>query len=142
MSLFPKPIEKEAEQTGEYIDGNWTPADIDNLVDGNGNEIVSGNGENITAISEFTNSPITFYGSVQPLTGKEIKALQIGRIDLGKVKVYTNTRLNVTEQGGNRTGDIIYWDSRKWELIDEQGNRNQLISHYKYIAEYRGLIEE
>jgi len=82
----------------------------------------------------------SFVGSVQPLTGKEIETFVAGRADKGHVKVYSATRLNVCAEGQLNSGDVVIWQSQKWEVIYEMINQNDLIEHYKYIAEYRGNL--
>jgi hypothetical protein len=79
----------------------------------------------------------TFSGSIQPITGKELETIEVGREDRGKVKVYSSTKLNVGEAGKDYSGDVVVYDGREWEIIHELSYLNDLISHYKYIAEYR-----
>ena len=85
------------------------------------------------------NAPVpgTFEGSVQPITGLEADALQIGRVDEGTVKVYTDTELNVSQQETDKSGDLIEWEGREYEIVQKHTNQNGLINHFKYIAEYR-----
>lgn len=86
-----------------------------------------------------TETPGTFVGSVQPVTGKDIDAEQVGRVDIGKVKIYSNTPLNVAIEGTANSGDIVIWQNKKWEVLALLDNQNDLINHYKQIAEFRGL---
>lgn len=108
-TLFPKTISYN-EITGGYVSGIWTP-----------------------------NAPVakTFEGSVQPITGKDLVALEVGREDLGKVKVYSSTPLKVSTEGREYSGDIVIWQDKEWELIQAMDFQNDLINHYKYIAEFR-----
>lgn len=108
-TLFPKTIDY-LQVTGSYVNGVWTKAE----------------------------SASTFEGSVQPVTGKEVESLPVGREDRGKVKVYSNTPLNVSTEAQGHSGDIVIWEGQKWEVIFELKYQNGLIDHYKYIAEYRG----
>jgi len=80
----------------------------------------------------------SFQGSVQPMSGKEIDALGIGRVDGGYVKVYSDTQIPVSEKGGKEKGAIITWNGRKWEAVQELGFQNGIIPHYKYVAQYTG----
>ena len=81
----------------------------------------------------------TFQGSVQPMSGKEINSLPVGREDTGKVKIYSDTILPVSVKDGDDSGAIVIWQSQKWEVIFELKYQNNLINHYKYIGEYRGV---
>jgi len=86
------------------------------------------------------NTPGTFTGSVQPLSGKELDVVDVGRADLGKVKIYSNTVLKVAIEGSNTPGDVVQWQGRKWEVIAAMEYQNDLINHYKYIGEYREQV--
>jgi len=109
-TLFPKPISYQYNIGGYNSDGIWlSGSDIENI----------------------------FMGSVQPLTWKEVQSLNIGRKDTGKVKVYSDTQLPVSNEGGDIKGAVISWQNKKWELIDEASYQNDLINHYKYIGELR-----
>lgn len=100
-------------KTGDYVKGRWTPdADV--------------------------NATIT--ASVQPITGKELESLNIGREELGKVKVYTDDTLYISDEGNERSGDWIIWQGDYYEAIGEQKNKNNIINHHKYICEYRGIV--
>lgn len=109
MTLFPKTI-PYISRTGSYVSGRW----------------------------QNTDTPGTFTGSVQPLTGKEIEALPIARRDVGSVKIYSSTPLQVSVQGGDTPGDLVLWWGRRWEVVAELANQNDLIPHFKYIAQDAG----
>ena len=113
MSLFAYPQIGSRPGTSSYVGGVWTSA---------------------------APSALSFRGTIQPITGKELESLNVGQDDTGKVKVYSTTKLNVAKKGDNATGDIVYYNGKKWELIDELDYQNKLIQHYKYIAEYRGVV--
>ena len=113
-TLFPKLITYESSNTGAYVDGTWI---------------------------EGTKDLKTFLGSVQPASGKDIESLPTGRRDKGIVKGYAPTPLAVSEESGNTSGDVVHYDRRRWELIYEGGYQNGLVPHYKYMAQYLGLVE-
>lgn len=107
---------------GKYINGIWT---------------------------EGTEETETFNGSIQPLNYKDIRSLEVGRQDVGKIKIYSDIQLPVgseIEEGDisveKSSGAIILWQSKWWEVIQEIAYQMNLISHYKYIAEYREIYEE
>lgn len=109
MTLFNNPI-LVTSKTGTYVKGVWTPG---------------------------TDTTKTVYGSVQALSYRELAILDIGRKDLGKVKIYSDTALKVSQEGTENSGDIITWDSRDWEIIQALDFQNGIIPHYKYLAEFR-----
>lgn len=116
-TLFPKTITYEAHtangSAGSYIGGVWVPGDSEDL---------------------------TFEGSVQPASGKEINSLPVGREDTGKVKIYSDRVLPVSKESGDDAGAIVQWKGQQWMVIYDAGYQNSLIPHYKYIAEYYGEI--
>lgn len=87
-----------------------------------------------TGIWSETQSQITITGDVQPMTDLEIESLNIGQRQLGKVKLYSNELLNISD--GTANGDIVLFNGEYYELINQQ-IRTKLISHYKYIGELR-----
>lgn len=107
-TLFPKIISYLV-VTGARVKGKWVPVE----------------------------TPGTFTGSVQPVNGRDLDVVQVGRQDTGKVKVYANESLNVSIEGTNTPGDLILWEGGRWEIIAKLPYRNDLINHYKYIAEFR-----
>ena len=111
-TLFPTTITYETHGIGKRVNGIYEP------------------GKTTTS---------TFAGSVQPMSGKEIESLSVGRQDTGKVKIYSNIQLAVSTQGETtiEPGAVVLWDGKKWEVIQEFGYFNGLIPHYKYIGEYR-----
>lgn len=109
MTLFKHPI-TVLTKTGQYVDGVWEwDADTSRTV----------------------------YGSVQAMSYHDILMLDIGRRDVGQVKVYCDEALKVSQAGTENTGDIIQWDDRNWEIIKAMDFQNGVIDHYKYIAELR-----
>lgn len=113
-TLFPKNITVLRETAGAYnATGVW--------VDGSTTEL-------------------TVTGSVQPMTAREIEALEIGRKDIGKVKAFVNQELIISTEGGTSKGDKLVYDGKWYEVIAKDNFNNDLIPHYRYIAEYRETI--
>lgn len=108
-TLFPLP-QTYYRNAGDYVDGRWVST-------------VSG--------------PLTFLGSVQPITAKDVAAGIPGRQDVGDVKVYASEALKVGEQGSLYKGDVVFWQGRYWEIMQELPHQSMLIPHFKYIAELR-----
>jgi hypothetical protein len=81
-------------------------------------------------------SEITFEGSVQPMSGREIKSYEYLRQDIGHVKIYSSSQLNVNVRGGDTSGDVVLWQNDRWELVKELKFQNYLIPHYKYFGQY------
>ena len=111
-TLFPKTIDFER-IIGSYVKGVWVNGTVESL---------------------------TFVGSVQPMRGKEAEPFPVNRENKGAVKIYSNDRLQIAITGGNNSGDIVLWQGSRWELIIEYPNQNDLINHYKYIAQYKSEI--
>lgn len=109
-TLFPKTYITEDHGAGSYVNGKWI---------------------------EGTITEGTMIGSVQSLSGKEFASLEIGRADLGKVKIYSNTELQVSNDGGDEKGTIVFYRNKRYEVIQEMAFDNDLINHFKYIAELR-----
>lgn len=110
MTLFPKAL-TAYRNTGSYVGGVWTPG----------------------ALTE-----IPFLGSIQPITGKQLEALPIGRTDSGKCAVYSSSDLQVSTENGDNSGDFVIWNGLKYELIFKQVFDNGLIPHTYYVGEDRG----
>ena len=109
-TLFPKTIDYISGSGGSYVNGVFVP----------GAPVAS-----------------TFQGSVQPMSGKEIQSFSWARKDTGHVKIYSGTPLPISTEGGDTKGAVVEWQSQLWEVVHELKNQNDLIPHYKYIAEYR-----
>jgi hypothetical protein len=110
-TLFPKPITVIRKDPGTF-------SDLGRYQEGVTNEII-------------------IYGSVQPDTGKDNQAQEVGLEDLGKVKCYMNEPLQVSSEGNNIVGDRVIYQNKEWEVLRDLPYQNDLIPHYKYIAEYR-----
>ncbi len=82
-------------------------------------------------------SSTIFSGNVQPMSQKEVDSLDIGRKDLGKIKIYTDQVFTISEEGKENTGDIIIYDSAYYEVIKLDHHTGTLLPHRKYIAELR-----
>lgn len=93
----------------------------------------------VKGVAQKVETPSTFIGSVQPITGKDVELLPAGREDKGDVKVYSDTPLNVGTEGSDKSGDVVEWQGKKWEIVQGMDFQN-LINYYKYRAEFRGLI--
>ncbi len=110
-TLFPQP-QTAVRKRGGYTNGVWSSSSV----------------------------TISFSGSIQPISGKEIEALPIARKDIGSIKIYSNQPLRISEQGKENTGDIVLWQGRKWEVVQQLDYTNGLIPHIKYIGQDRGAI--
>lgn len=99
-------------------------------------------GEWVKGIWKDTETLSHFIGSIQPATGKDTEFLPQGRRDKGSVKVYSNTPMNVSQEGTDNSGDIVIWQGRKWEIVTALNFQNDLIPHYKYLATDIGRASE
>ena len=104
-TLFPRLL-KYIHRTGAFVKGTWVVSESD----------------------------ATFTGSIQPVTGKDTFSLPELRRDMGSVKVYSNTPLSVSTEGGHSPGDLVRWGGHCWEIYVALPFQNGLLDHYKYLA--------
>lgn len=81
--------------------------------------------------------PGTFVGSVQPLSAKDLSLRPEGRLDTGRVKVYTMETLGVGEEAGTAVGDLVEYGGRWYEITSFTPYLNGLLPHNKYEAVLR-----
>lgn len=84
----------------------------------------------------------TFRGSVQPMPAREnrgFKDMPEGRVDIGRVRIYSSVPLKSGGEGGPR-GDVVVFEGFRYEIVKAIPNRMGLINHYKYIGEYCGEV--
>lgn len=112
-TLFPHNI-RYIHRSGSYVSGRWVSQEQEG----------------------------TFVGSVQPVTGKDTEFLPENRRDAGLMKVYSNSPLAVSIEGGESQGDIVIWAGKRWEIVQELVFANGLIDHYKYLAAFIGPDEQ
>ena len=94
-------------------------------------------------IEKVAGVPYIIQADIQPSTGEDegvsITNTGVGREEVGLVKVYSDTKLNVAKEGQSYTGTVLTWEGNKWEVIREftyqKGSFFSLINHYKYLAQ-------
>lgn len=92
---------------------------------------------------EGTETVTTFTADIQPVSGEEAAALNIGSDNIGKIKIYTNNMLKIKTEGATpQSGDIVTWngDGKDYEVVGVLNYDNNIINHRKYIAELRTNI--
>jgi hypothetical protein len=107
---FRKPYTVKRMSGGTRVEGKWIPG---------------------------TYSDITVTMSVQPVIGRELESINIGRQNLGKVKCYTDDELQISEPKKDYTGDIVIFQGDWYEIIARQPWQSGLINHFKYFGEFR-----
>lgn len=112
MSSFRKLYTIRTKLPGSYVKGKW----------------VEGNSTSSQIMASF-----------QPMGSNELLSMTIGRKELGKIKGYSNELLVVTNENTQTTGTIIEYQNSLYEIIAMDVNKSDVINHYKYIAEYRGI---
>ena len=81
---------------------------------------------------------VPFTGDIQPVSNRDVVALNVGRHDLGKVRVFSEEPLQETSQGGSPArGDLVTFRGNRYEVIQENSHVNNVIEHFEYIAELR-----
>jgi hypothetical protein len=88
--------------------------------------------------AKYAYTDSTFNGTIQPASGKDLEIFPDGRRDVGLVKVFSGKQLNVGVEGTKYSGDIVYYSGMKWEIVIALPYQNNIIPHYKYMAEFRG----
>ena len=88
-----------------------------------------------------TRAEITIIADIQVITGEELESLNIGRENVGKVRVFTDEELIIAEEGIDgtdlRNGDYIVFNNEDYEIIQKLDYENNIIPHYEYIGELR-----
>lgn len=85
----------------------------------------------------FTETTFGIEGTVQPINGKDHEQYDVGRLDMGKVTVFTGAELKVGIEGQNLTGDLILYGGLWYEIIKAMPWDNFVLPHRQYIAECR-----
>ena len=82
---------------------------------------------------------VPFVGDIQPMSNRDVVALNVGRHDLGKVRIFSETELKETSTGGSPArGDLVTFRGNNYEVIQENSHVNDIIGHFEYVGEYRG----
>ena len=79
----------------------------------------------------------TFSGNIQPMSQEDINSLDIGRQNIGKIKIYTDQVFTISKENQENTGDKIVYDNEIYEVIGKDKHTGTLLPHTKYIAELR-----
>lgn len=110
--LFPRDITLKSKSEGYYDDdGKWVKG---------------------------AETDVIIKGDAQPMTQKEIDNLDIGKRNLGKIKIFTDYALKIADDGTNQNGDLIqYDDGSLYEVIGQDPHRSNVLNNTKYIGEYR-----
>jgi len=108
MSCFRKSTTILKELPGAYVNGYWMAG---------------------------TKAVVSVKASVQPIImGQDMDVLPEGRHRSDYVKLYTDTRLTVTDDGEGNQPDIVIFQGYGYEIVSMYQNQSDVISHFKYIA--------
>lgn len=107
MTLFPSPITIERTTGGYGTNGIW---------------------------QDGATTTLTVLGSVQPLTARDVLALDQEDRDEGSVWVFTDSDLNIATKGSDSDGDVVVWQGMRYKLVAKDPFTNGLISHVRYRA--------
>lgn len=83
---------------------------------------------------------LTFYGSVQPLSGFDLSVLDTGSQDKGQVWIYTTAELFFRQEGSSQAADILEYHGQDWEVMPPKPYDNELLPHNQYRAELRPKV--
>lgn len=107
MTLFPSPI-SVSRTLGAYNDlGIWV---------------------------DQTPSVFEVLGSVQPMSAREVQALEPEDREDGQVVVFTDSDLKIATKGSTTDGDVITWQGAEYRLVTKDPFSNGLIPHMRYRA--------
>ena len=104
---FRKLITASRKSAGAYVDGVWV---------------------------EGSETAFTFYGSKQPLSGKDMLSLPEGRRDRETYLIYTSTELKSVDVNNQVNPDIIVLNGNDFEIIQVESWQNGIYNHYKAVA--------
>ena len=80
---------------------------------------------------------IPFVGDIQPLSNRDAASLNVGRADLGKIRIFSDIQLQEEQTAGASNGDRVSFQGKVFEVIQESAHQNSLLDHYTYVAELR-----
>ena len=83
---------------------------------------------------EGVETAFTFYGSLQPLTGKDMLSLPEGRRDRETYLIYTSTELMAVDVNNQVNPDIVTINGNEFEIIQVEPWQNGIYNHYKAVA--------
>jgi len=109
-SLFPKPHRYIQRSPGTWVKGTWT---------------------------EGTETVVEFTGDIQAMDQKKAVVLSIGRDNLGKVIVITDTVFNIADETTKQNGDLVTYHNENYEIIGFENWDHGLLPHNFYIGELR-----
>lgn len=75
--------------------------------------------------------------SIQPVTEQDMITPPEGRRLSDMVKIYTDSDLQVTEEGSNLQPDLVVWRGYAYEINSASVRQMGVINHYKYFATRR-----
>ena len=110
MILFPKNLSVTRQAADVWTNGQYAPA---------------------------ATTTVPFIGDAQP-ANSDLVSLQIGRQGVGKVRIFSDRKLQVGSIADPKAyGDIFVYDGSKYELIQENSFEVGVMPHWEYLAELR-----
>ena len=98
----------QPEFSGQYVDGRYVPGETET---------------------------ITIFPSIQPMKPSEIKMLFEGRRNVEAIKIYTETRMFVSDEKNNKKATKVLYDGKNYEVhMVENWAIGTDIKHYKVVA--------
>ncbi len=86
---------------------------------------------------EGAESTLIVKGSIQPLSGKELRQLTEGRRMGGRLKLYTKAELKTVNQDTAQNADLIEYNGRRYLVEDllfySPGIGRSTLNHRKYL---------
>lgn len=79
-------------------------------------------------------SPLSFSGSVQPITGNERQALPEGLRERGRYYLYTDFALRTENQTTKEPADEVDLFGSKYKVVFLEPWQNNILSHYRALV--------
>lgn len=94
-------------------------------------------------VTYVSGTPYIIEADIQPGTGEDegnsVDSSPQGRKEVGIIRIYTDQKLKVAEEGTTTRGTVVTWSEKKWEIIQElsyqKGSIFSLVDHHKYFAQ-------
>lgn len=77
---------------------------------------------------------ITINASVQPAGERDVQLLPEGRRDAGAFRLFTDSVLQVAQEGTGKNNDVAMLAGAEYEIMAEMPWQNGIIPHRVYIA--------
>jgi hypothetical protein len=107
FAIFRKPITIKRRAPGSYVNGFFV---------------------------QGAESTLTINASVQPAGERDVQLLPEGRRDAGAFRLFTDSVLQVAQEGTGKNNDVALLAGAEYEIMAEMPWQNSIIPHRVYVA--------